>query len=126
MIWLAAIALQTWHPTPCTDRAPGGEARCARRDFITAEQAMVREFDRALYRVRHCQPADSTHCYNTTRALSLMRIEQRSWVAWRNAHCDGFAFPVEGTSAESVIRDVCKTKMTVERTNDIKKIGRSE
>lgn len=87
---------------------------------------MTRAFDEALYRVRHCKPINSTGCYNRPRALTVLRTEQRSWVAWRDAHCDVIAFGVEGTSVESVVRDDCKTKLILARTNEIKQMGRSE
>ena len=87
---------------------------------------MTHEFGQALYRVQHCRPANSTGCYNRSRALTVLRAEQRSWMAWRDAHCDVIAFGVERTSVESVVRNDCKTELTVERTQSIKKIGLPE
>ena len=92
---------------------------------MAAEELMVREFDRAIARVRDCKPVNSTRCYNRPRALAVVRAEQKAWKAWRDAHCDVMAFSLEGTSAEGQVRDDCKTKLTVERINVVKKIGRS-
>jgi uncharacterized protein YecT (DUF1311 family) len=82
------------------------------------------EFQAAIKRLRTCKPLNSTKCYNMPRAIKLVDAEQRTWLAWRDAHCDVFVFSMEGTSAKGELRAVCRTDLTRKQTAELKKIGR--
>jgi len=81
-------------------------------------------FRQVQFRLQNCKPVNSTACYNMTRAVALLSAEQRTWMAWRDAHCDVLAFGVEQTSAETQVRADCRTELTVKRTAELRKVGR--
>ena len=85
---------------------------------------MNSEFGRAIARIRNCKPKNSTACDNLPRQVQLVMREQTSWVAWRNAQCDVMAFGMEGRSGEEVVRMDCRTKLTMERTKYLQKVGK--
>ncbi|WP_213979452.1 lysozyme inhibitor LprI family protein [Sphingomonas sp. dw_22] len=123
ILFAAAILLQDWHPAPCTDKSERGDIRCAQRDLAKAERAMGTVFSQAIFRLQHCTPRNSTSCYNRPRAIKLLQAEQRTWLAWRNAHCDVVAFGMEGTSGEIQVRSDCRTGLTVARTKELQEVG---
>jgi uncharacterized protein YecT (DUF1311 family) len=122
---LALIAiLADWKPPPCRGNNVRDINRCAQRDLDGAELAMNKEFARVERAIRTCRPRNSTKCYNMPRAILLVRKEQSTWRAYRDAKCNVFAFPMEDTSAEAQLRLDCESKMTVERTKELAKMGR--
>jgi uncharacterized protein YecT (DUF1311 family) len=121
MILMAVAMAAAWRPPLCPD---GATQQCALRDFTKAERANSLAFVQAKGRVRSCKPVDSTRCYNQKRAIFLLETEQRTWRAWRDAHCDVVTFGVEETSAETMVRADCRTELTVKRTKDLQKVGR--
>jgi uncharacterized protein YecT (DUF1311 family) len=104
-----------------------GIETCVRevRKLIASERSMNLEFQAALQRLRTCKPANSTKCYDMTRAIRLVQAEQTTWLTWRNAHCDVFAFSMENTSAEGELRAYCRIEQTQKRTAELQKIGRA-
>ena len=126
VIVLAALAAVAWHPSPCLDQTPGGEGRCAERDLTKAEQGMQMALQQTIGRLRHCKPINSTACDDMPRAIALVQAEQRTWKAWRDAHCDTVAFSVEHTSVEASVRADCRTELTTKRTDELVKIGRAK
>jgi uncharacterized protein YecT (DUF1311 family) len=122
VILVLAAVLADWKPPPCNDPKPGGDAHCAQRDFARADAAMKTQFERALYALRTCRPANSVKCSDMPRAIMLLHKEQQAWTAWRDAKCDVTTFGVEHTSAEAQVRLDCRTGMTIERTKELREI----
>ncbi|MEA3037258.1 MAG: hypothetical protein QOH04_3045 [Sphingomonadales bacterium] len=84
---------------------------------------MAAAFGQAKSRLRFCRPHNSVDCYNMKQGLVLFDAEQRTWRAWRNAHCDVVAFGVEKTSAEAMVRADCRTGLTVKRIGELQQVG---
>jgi uncharacterized protein YecT (DUF1311 family) len=124
VIWLALLYAPDWQPPPCGDTGPNSTTRCARRDLARAERAIAAAFGQARGWLRSCRPRDSTQCYDLEHGLRLFEAEQRTWRAWRDAHCDVVAFEVEGSSAEAMVRMDCRTGLTVKRTKELQQVGR--
>jgi len=124
VILLALLVAASWHPPPCGDSGPYGTDHCARRDYARAERAMAIAFRQAESRLRSCRPRNSVDCQDLKHGLLLFEAEQRTWRAWRDAHCDLVAFTVEKTSAEAMVRADCRTGLTVKRTGELQQEGR--
>ena len=92
------------------------------RKLAQAEAALKTEYEGAVESIRSCMPANSTRCYNLPHAIELIEAEQRTWLAWRNAHCDVFVFGMEDTSAEGELRADCRNRETSKRTAELKQI----
>lgn len=80
----------------------------------------------AISQIEACQGQNTTRCYNWQRAIKLLENEQKAWLAWRIAHCDVFAFGMEGTSAEGTLRAVCRTDLAKKRAEELDKIMRPD
>jgi uncharacterized protein YecT (DUF1311 family) len=90
--------------------------------LAAADRTMLVEFEDVISRIEHCEPANSTKCFNAAGATDVVRAEQRAWLPWRNAHCDVFAFSMEGTSAEEELRASCRRDLAEKRTEELRKI----
>ena len=112
---------KAWSPPSC---GAGDPVSCVKRDYEDAEKLLERELALAMDRLRACSPANSTKCDNLDRQVELVTKEQNAWQSWRDAHCDVLAFGVEQTSAEEQVRSDCRTKITHERIENLREIGR--
>jgi uncharacterized protein YecT (DUF1311 family) len=117
----AKAQTKPWKPSGCEANDP---VTCSTRDYAEAEKRLVSELTLAMERLRACAPPNSTKCHNLDRQAELVTNEQNAWKLWRDAHCDVVAFGVEETSAEDQVRSDCRTGITHERIENLKKIGR--
>jgi uncharacterized protein YecT (DUF1311 family) len=101
-----------------------GIETCAREvaKLSAADRTLQAEFERAISRIEYCEPVNSTKCFNTAGAISAVQAEQRTWLPWRDAHCDVFAFSMKGTSAEAELRAFCRRDLAEQRTEQLKRI----
>jgi uncharacterized protein YecT (DUF1311 family) len=119
-------------PSRSTDSEAGIDckdyATChsALADLRQADSIMKRELDSAVARLRACEPQNSTKCYNLEHAIELIQAEQETWLAWRNAHCDVFAFSMEDTSAEGELKASCRTHLAKKRTAELQRMMSTE
>jgi uncharacterized protein YecT (DUF1311 family) len=97
---------------------------CARELNVLndAEQSMKLAYSRVIQTLKSCEPNNSTKCYNMPRAIKLIETEQRTWLDWRDAHCDVSTFGMEETSAEGELRADCRRRLTLNRTAELQKI----
>jgi len=49
----------------------------------------------------------------------LLLTAQRSWLAYRNAHCAFIASATEGGSAQPMIRAMCMEELTTQRNKEL-------
>ena len=117
----AKVETKAWTPPGC---GAGDPVLCAKRDYEDAGKLLQRELALAMDRLHACSPANSTKCDNLDRQVELVMTEQAAWQSWRDAHCDVVAFGVEQTSAEGQVRSDCRTKITHDRIESLRKIGR--
>lgn len=99
--------------------------RCAALDFQRADaalnaqwrltQAAMQEMDR-----NSGPPTDG----RPTHAAQLLAA-QRAWIAFRDAHCTSVGFEMRGGSAEPLLVAGCKTRLTRERTQQLKELAGS-
>lgn len=123
MILLALLLMAPdWKPDPCPP--PGNDISCSQSQVVRTEKALSREFADALRRMANCRPKNAVACHDRPRAMRLVRAEQGAWITWRNTHCDVMAFSVSGTSAESVLRNDCRSELSEGRIAELKQIGR--
>lgn len=81
---------------------------CAYRDFEHAQAAYA-----AVFR-------DLSTGLDTARR-TLLRTAQKDWLAYRTSTCEFEASAVRGGSAEPMARLQCQTRVTRERTNELRR-----
>lgn len=97
--------------------------RCAALDYQRADAALnaqwrltqtaMQEMDRNSGPVTDGRP---------THAAQLLTA-QRAWIAYRDAHCTSVGFEMRGGSAEPLLVAGCKTRLTRERTQQLKELA---
>lgn len=108
--WTGAAAQTTQDlPTDCAKAETQRQlTACAYRDFEHSQAAYA-----AVYR-------DLSTGLDTGRR-TLLRTAQKEWLDYRTAVCDFEASAVRGGSAEPMVRVMCQTRLTRERTNELRR-----
>lgn len=111
-------------PPPCPEKGQAGEERCAAAELAKAEKRLSVAWSKAVQALRDPARRNSTKAFGQT-PINLLTTEQKSWRAWRDAHCDVMAYSMQGTSGEALVRYDCKTGMTLDRVRILEGVGAS-
>ena len=117
MIALALLAAAA----ACVDvRTQTAMTQCAGETFEEADRALNRQWAAtlALMRARDADH-DRTHDKRAGHAAALLSA-QRSWLRFRDAHCQVAGFAMRGGTAEPMLIYQCKGQLTDERTAQLK------
>lgn len=98
--------------------------QCAYRDFLIADAKLNAQWIITRARMKQ-DDADFTASASAEfdkREGSFDRLltAQRSWLRYRDAHCQLSGYGARGGSLEPLLVAVCKTKLTQERTQQLK------
>lgn len=111
-------------PPPCPEKGQAGEERCAAAELTKAEKRLSMAWNKAVQTLRDPARRNTTKAFGQT-PINLLTVEQKSWRAWRDAHCNVMAYSMEGTSGEAMVRYDCKTGMTLDRVKILEGVGAS-
>lgn len=90
----------------------------SQRDMNEAALADARRADQAL----NAQYA-ATRARLSPGSRTLLRDAQRSWITFRDSHCRYEASSVEGGSVYPMIHAMCITRLTDDRTLELRRLG---
>ncbi|NJO13902.1 MAG: DUF1311 domain-containing protein [Rhizobiales bacterium] len=101
--------------------------QCAYRDFLIADAALNAQWiiTRAKTRKDDADFAASGSAEFDTREghfASLLEA-QRGWLRYRDAHCALEGYIARGGSLEPLLNSSCKTRLTQERTEELKALA---
>jgi uncharacterized protein YecT (DUF1311 family) len=80
--------------------------RCAQEDFQKADAELNKVYQQLVPKL------EAPH-------KDKLKIAQRAWVAFRDAHCDCEAFSFDGGSMQPLIFASCKAQATRDRTKQL-------
>lgn len=93
---------------PCADlTAQNDMNRCAADEYKKADAELNRVYQQLLPKV------EGEH-------KEKLKIAQRAWIAFRDAHCEYEAFSFEGGTMQPLIRFSCLEAATRERTKQLR------
>ncbi|MGQ0590400.1 MAG: lysozyme inhibitor LprI family protein [Sphingosinicella sp.] len=90
---------------------------CAARDFEQADRALNETWPRVLAYVRG---QDEDMDDGRPSGESRLREAQRAWIAFRDAHCTVDSYAMRGGSAEPLLYNGCRARITEARTAQLR------
>jgi uncharacterized protein YecT (DUF1311 family) len=104
---VSALAQRVPTKSPCADPQDQHTMnRCAHEDFQKADAELNKVYQQLLPKLE-------------TAHKEKLKIAQRAWVTFRDAHCESEAFSFEGGSMQPLIRSSCLAAVTRDRTKQL-------
>ncbi len=95
---------------PCADPQDQSTMnRCAYEDFQKADAELNKTYQQLLPKL------EAAH-------TEKLKLAQRAWIAFRDAHCECEAFAFDGGSMQPLIRSSCLAQVTRDRTKQLQAI----
>jgi len=115
---LALIAAAQEPPLDCRDPQTQHDMnQCAARDFEAADRALNEVWPQVVAYVRaQDEGADDDRPSGEDR----LRAAQRAWLAFRDAHCAVDSYAMRGGSAEPLLYNGCRARITEARTAQLR------
>jgi uncharacterized protein YecT (DUF1311 family) len=92
---------------------------CAERDWQEADQGLNAAYGEV---VAMMQAMDRDLPDYLRGAEDALREAQRAWVTFRDANCEAAGFPMRGGSAEALLVYGCLRQMTLDRTEELRRL----
>ena len=93
--------------SPCADvQDQHTMNRCAQEDFQKADAELNKVYQQLLLKLE-------------TAHKEKLKLAQRAWVAFRDAHCECESFAFDGGSMQPLIRSSCLAQVTRDRTRQL-------
>jgi len=91
---------------------------CATQDFNAADQDLNSAWTSVFSEIKS---RDAQKDSDATKGWPAAVLEaQRSWIAFRDDHCNSVGFAYRGGTIEPLIYQLCRTELTRQRTEQIK------
>lgn len=91
--------------------------QCAARDFELADRALNEVWPQVLAYVRgQDEGVDDGRASSESRLLAA----QRAWIVFRDAHCTVDSYAMRGGSAEPLLYEGCRARITEARTAQLR------
>lgn len=118
----APAAAQDWDCSKADELPQMGMNWCAGQDYQAADKAL----NNLWPKIRASMKDDDAELKKIDPSLvgaeaALMKA-QRAWIDYRDGQCEGEGFYARGGSLEGLLIATCKTRMTRERTEELRKL----
>ena len=115
---LGLLAAAQEPPLDCSDPQTQNDMnQCAARDFDAADRALNELWPQVVAYVRaQDEGADDGRASGESRLLAA----QRAWIVFRDAHCTVDSYAMRGGSAERLLYNGCRARITEARTAQLR------
>ena len=124
---LLNVVLALVAQTPDADcRQPVNQAEmneCAEADFVRADAALNQAWRAALPVVREADRDAAFDHDGRPSGESQLLASERAWLAFRDAQCTLEGYAMRGGSAEAMVDHQCRTRLTRERTTQLRALA---
>jgi uncharacterized protein YecT (DUF1311 family) len=118
---LAVLASATSQPADCADPQTQHDMnRCAALDFERADAALNALWPDAIAYVRARDESPPLEGDRGPSGEIRLREAQRAWILFRDAHCAVEAYEMRGGSAEPLLYNGCRARITEARTRQLR------
>lgn len=118
---VALLAGAAHQPLDCADPQAQQEMnRCAALDFERADAALNAAWSAAIAFARSDDAAGGIQGDDRPSGEARLREAQRAWLVFRDAHCALEAYEMRGGSAEPLLYNGCRARITAERTAQLR------
>ena len=99
---------------------------CAHRDYLIADAALNAQWllTRQAMRERDSE-ADNPDWDDRPGHFDTLLEGQRAWIAYRDAHCRSEGYIARGGSLEPLLVSTCKTRLTQQRTEQLRELAQT-
>lgn len=99
---------------------------CAHRDYLIADAALNAQWllTRQAMRERDSE-ANNPDWDDRPGHLDTLLEGQRAWIAYRDAHCRSEGYVARGGSLEPLLVSTCKTRLTQQRTEQLRELAQT-
>jgi uncharacterized protein YecT (DUF1311 family) len=94
---------------------------CAQKGFDTADKALNVQY-LMTRKAAKARDTDNDGDADQQGAEQALIKGQRAWIAYRDAHCDAFAYQVHGGSLETEFGLECQADLTRKRTVELRRL----
>jgi uncharacterized protein YecT (DUF1311 family) len=118
IVLLSLLASAQEPPLDCRDPQTQQDMnQCAARDFEQADRALNDVWPQVVAYVR---AQDEGEDDGRPSGESRLREAQRAWLTFRDAHCTVDSYAMRGGSAEPLLYDGCRARITEDRTAQLR------
>ncbi|MBB4952687.1 uncharacterized protein YecT (DUF1311 family) [Agrobacterium vitis] len=97
--------------------------QCAGLDLANADQALNKQWTLTRSAMVETDANQDTGLKGAEKALLKA---QRAWIDYRDGQCEAEGFAVRGGSMEPLVVAACKTRLTQQRTEELKSLTESQ
>ena len=122
LLLLAAAQPQAAPEKACADERTQAEmTACSAREFAAADQAMNQAWkDVTGFMKNDDAPAEyPSGKLKREKPSALLLKGQRAWLTMRDSHCQLVGYAAGGGSLEPYMVNICKTRLTEQRTQEL-------
>lgn len=120
---LLALAAATQELDPDCDDPDTAPPTCPQPEFVRAEAALDAQLVLAIARATARDGRLDRRHDDRPGYADTLQAAQRAWLTYRDQHCASEGYEARGRRSEPVLIVTCKTKLTRQRTEQLKDLG---